>query len=101
MLRDDSDGIYSPLQQARAGRVEPGRYCRVMSDVEPSLGKLWSYRFSQSDGTEFETGEFESDESAEARARELSKSNEAPVVVHRHSGHVDAWEYVTEVDERP
>ena len=89
------------LEGARASSVKPDRYCRVMSDVQPSLGKLWNYRFSQSDGTEVETGEFENDESAETRAREISTSNEAPVVIHRHSGHVDAWEYVTEVDERP
>ena len=67
----------------------------------PSSGKLWRYQLSQPDGTVVETGEFNGDEAAEARARELSKTNEVPIVVDRHSGHVDAWEYVTEVDERP
>jgi len=71
-----------------------------MNDVAASAGKLWSYRFSKPGGSVVGTGEFNGDDTAEARGRELSKSNDAPIVVHRHSGHVDAWEYVTEVDER-
>jgi hypothetical protein len=71
-----------------------------MTNVEPSSDKLWSYRFSKPGGSVVATGEFNSDEGAETRARELSKSNDAPIVIHRHSGHIDAWEYVTEVDER-
>ena len=72
-----------------------------MTDVGPSSGKQWRYQLSQPDGTVVETGEFDGDEGAETRARELSKANGVPIVVDRHSGHVDAWEYVTEVDERP
>jgi hypothetical protein len=58
------------------------------------------YQFSQPDGAEVETSEFSGDDAAETRGRELSRSNEAAIVIRRHSGHVDAWEYVTEVDER-
>jgi hypothetical protein len=72
-----------------------------MTDGEPAKGKLWNYRFSQPDETVIETGEFEGDDRAEARARELSTSNATPVIVQRHSAHVDGWEYITEVDERP
>lgn len=72
-----------------------------MTDAEPSVGPLWRYQFSQPDDTVVETGEFNDDESAEARARELSKSKASPIVVKRHSAHVDSWVYVTEVDERP
>jgi hypothetical protein len=72
-----------------------------MTNPGPPLGKAWSYRFTQPDDTEVETGEFNDDAAAETRARELSKSNVAPIVIHRHSRHVDGWEYVTEVDERP
>ncbi len=72
-----------------------------MSDADTSSGKLWSYRFSKPGGSVIGTGEFNGDDTAETRARELSKSNAAPIVIHRHSGHIDAWEYVTEVDERP
>ncbi len=72
-----------------------------MTDIKPSPDKLWRYQFSEPGGTVVETGELNGDEMAETRARELSKSNESPIVIRRHSGHVDAWEYVTEVDERP
>jgi hypothetical protein len=71
-----------------------------MTDAEPSAGKLWTYRFSEPDKTQLETTRFSSDEAAEERARQLSKSKDAPVVLHRQSEHIDAWEYVTEVDER-
>jgi hypothetical protein len=71
-----------------------------MNDTASTSGKVWRYQFSNPDGSVLETGDFKGDDTAEARGRELSKSNDAPVVVHRHSGHVDAWEYVTEVDER-
>jgi hypothetical protein len=71
-----------------------------MNDIASSSGKLWSYRFSTPDGSALETGDFNGDDTAEGRGRELSKSNDTPIVIHRHSGHVDAWEYVTEVDER-
>jgi hypothetical protein len=71
-----------------------------MSDNGPSSRRTWRYQFAESDGTEIETAEFTGDEAAESRAREVSKSRNDPVVVRRHSGHVDAWEYVIEVDER-
>jgi hypothetical protein len=72
-----------------------------MSDQESSAGRLWSYRFSQPGGTVVETGEFTGDDAAQGRGRQLSEANNAPIVVHRHSGHVDGWDYVDEVDERP
>jgi hypothetical protein len=72
-----------------------------MTDVDPASRKLWLYRFSEPGEVVVETGEFSGDDTAETRARELSKSNDSPIVIKRHSGHVDAWEYVTEVDERP
>jgi hypothetical protein len=71
-----------------------------MTDVGSPSNRLWRYQFSQPGGTVVETGEFTGDDGAEARGRELSKSNDTPVVIHRHSAHVDGWEYVTEVDER-
>jgi hypothetical protein len=73
----------------------------TMTDVKPSFDRLLRYQFSQPGGTVVETGEFNGDDRAEARGRELSQSNASPIIVERHSGHVDAWEYVTEVDERP
>jgi len=72
-----------------------------MSDGESASGRLRNYRFSQADGTVIEAGAFDGEERAEDRARELSTSTNAPIVIQRHSAHVDAWEYVTEVDERP
>jgi hypothetical protein len=72
-----------------------------MADVNPSSGTLWRYQFSQPGDTVVDTGEFSGDDTAEARARELSKSKASPIVVKRHSAHVDSWVYVTEVDERP
>ena len=71
-----------------------------MTDTGPPTIKQWLYRFAQPDETVVETAEFPHDEAAEDRARELSKSKETPIVVHRHSAHVDGWEYVTEVDRR-
>jgi hypothetical protein len=65
-----------------------------------SSGRLWKYRFTQPDGIEVEISDFSGDDAADARARELSKAKDAPIAIHRHSSHVDAWEYVTEVDER-
>jgi hypothetical protein len=71
-----------------------------MTNAEPSQGTLWRYQFSQPGEIVVETGEFNDDDAAEARARELSTSKASPIVVKRHSAHVDAWVYVTEVDER-
>lgn len=97
---DSVPGQMSSVQRISV-YLEAGRYCRVMTDAEPSVGRLWKYRFSQPDGVEVETAELSGDDTAAAWARELSKSKNASIVIHRHSGHVDAWEYVTEVDERP
>lgn len=72
-----------------------------MTDTRPSSERLWRYRFSGADEVEVETQELDGDETAEARGRELSKAKSAPIVIHRHSAHVDDWEYVTEVDQRP
>jgi hypothetical protein len=72
-----------------------------MTNAEPSQGALWRYQFSRPDETVVETGEFKGDDTAEARAREISTSTASPIVIKRHSAHVDAWVYVTEVDERP
>jgi hypothetical protein len=72
-----------------------------MTDADPSLGRVWRYQFSEPDETVVDTDEFNGDDTAEARARELSKSKDSPIIVKRHSAHVDSWVYVTEVDERP
>ena len=72
-----------------------------MTDVNPSSGTVWRYQFSEPGDTIVDTGEFNGDDTAEARARDLSKSKASPIVVKRHSAHVDSWVYVTEVDERP
>jgi hypothetical protein len=69
-----------------------------MTDMEPSFGRTWSYRFSRPGDLEIEIGELNGDASAEAYARELSTSLNTAVIVQRHD-HVD-WEYLTEVDER-
>jgi len=71
-----------------------------MTDLGPSSGQTWRYRFSQPGGVEIETHEFNDDDAAETHARELSKSKEVPVIVHRLHGDVD-WRYLTEADERP
>jgi hypothetical protein len=60
----------------------------------------WTYRFTDPENGEIETAELANDDAAEARGRELSKSGNVAVRVERHSAHVDAWEYVTEADER-
>jgi hypothetical protein len=70
-----------------------------MSHTGPDGQKTWLYRFSRPGGVEIETRELASDESAEEVGRELSRAQEAPVVIERHD-HVD-WEYLTEADERP
>ncbi|HET9070916.1 MAG TPA: hypothetical protein VFN60_03300 [Acidimicrobiales bacterium] len=57
------------------------------------------YRFTRPDA-DAEELDVDSDEAADAVARDRSRATGAPVTVHRHSSHVDAWEYVTEVDER-
>lgn len=71
-----------------------------MTGSQPSSARVWNYLFSQPDGVELQTGEFNGDDTAEARGRELSKSKGCPVIIRRYSKPVDDWEYVTEVDER-
>jgi hypothetical protein len=63
-------------------------------------GHLWTYRFTDPESGEIETADLADDTAAEARGRDLSKSGNVAVRVERHSAHVDAWEYVTEADER-
>lgn len=70
-----------------------------MADTEPFSGRTTQYRFSRPGGVEIETADFNGDNWAEAYARELSASENSPVIIHRLRGIVD-WEYVTEVDER-
>jgi hypothetical protein len=62
--------------------------------------QLWTYRFSDPENGAIETADLADDDAAEARGRELSKSRNTAVRIERHSAHVDAWEYVTEADER-
>ena len=68
-----------------------------MTDRDPSGGRTWRYRFTRPGEIEIETRELEGDEAAEAYARELSKSQQTAVVVHRWHG--VSWEYLTEADE--
>jgi hypothetical protein len=58
------------------------------------------YRFTTSDGDASDDEELDSDQAAEAHAQERSRAEATVITVHRHSGHVDAWEYLTEADER-
>ncbi len=74
-------------------------YRRAMPDAASSSDRTWRYHFVRPGGDEIETGEFNGDEAAIARGRELSTSMQEPLVVERY-GLVD-WHYVDEVDERP
>jgi hypothetical protein len=71
-----------------------------MTDAESHHGPVWKYRFITPDGAELEVATFGGDGDAEVWGQELSRSHRVPVTVERHSAHVDAWEYVTEADER-
>lgn len=71
-----------------------------MTESEPSLGREWSYRFTQPDGVEIAMRDLNGDATAETLARELSKSGDVPVIVHRLERLANSWEYVAEVDER-
>jgi hypothetical protein len=71
-----------------------------MTDAQAPSGPSWRYQFTAADGTEIATGSFADDTAAEIWARERSKSDDIAIVIRRHSAHVEAWEYVTEVDER-
>ncbi|MGC8462954.1 MAG: hypothetical protein ACP5P9_04710 [Acidimicrobiales bacterium] len=68
-----------------------------MTDTKPSPHKTWRYRFVRPGGDEVGSGEFDGDEAAIVRARDVSRSVAGPVVVERY-GMVD-WHYVDEVDE--
>ncbi len=57
------------------------------------------YRFTTSGGDSSEQ-DLDTDDAAEEHAREVSRAGATAVTVHRHSAHVDAWEYVDEADER-
>lgn len=70
-----------------------------MTDADPSHAKTWRYHFTRPGGAEIEAGDFDGDEAAEARGREISKAEASAIVVERHD--LVDWEYVTEVDERP
>jgi hypothetical protein len=69
-----------------------------MTDREQSSGRTWRYRFSLPGGEEIEVREFDSNESAEQYARELSKARQEPVTIQYHD--LVDWVYVTEVDQR-
>ena len=71
-----------------------------MTDQPGTAAHLWRYRFTKPDGSEVESIELVDDATAESHARELSSAGASPIRVHRHSGHVEDWEYVIEVDER-
>jgi hypothetical protein len=71
-----------------------------MTDADATPGPVWSYRFIQPDETEIATKDLGSDGAAEAAARDLSKSTNTPVIVHRLQRAAGSWEYVIEVDER-
>jgi len=71
-----------------------------MTDVDPSLDRLWNYRFTRPGGVEIEIKELDGDDTAETWAHELSRSSNSPVIIHRDEGGSD-WKYITEVDDRP
>ena len=58
---------------------------------------MWDYRFLLPGEIEIERRQFNADEAAETRGRELSGQRNSPIVIERHSAHVDDWEYVGEV----
>jgi len=70
-----------------------------MPDSQPSSEHTWRYHFTRKGGDEVEAGEFPTDETAIARARELSTTMVEPIIVERYG--VVSWHYVDEVDERP
>ena len=71
-----------------------------MTDAQAPSRPSRRYQFTAVDGAEIATDSFADDAAAESWARERSKADDIAIVIHRHSAHVDAWEYVTEVDER-
>jgi hypothetical protein len=76
----------------------------VMTDLEQTHGPTWNYSFlfrSENGEVELEQREFNGDDAAENWGRELSKKHNTPIVIKRHSAHIDAWTYVDEVGETP
>jgi hypothetical protein len=71
-----------------------------MTDAQTPSRPSWRYQFTSADGSEIATDSFADDAAAENWARDRSQADNIAIVIHRHSAHVDAWEYVTEVDER-
>jgi hypothetical protein len=76
----------------------------LMTGNEQTSGPMWNYSFlfrSEKGEVELERHEFNGDEAAESWGRELSKKHNSPIVIKRHSAHIDAWTYVDEVGETP
>jgi hypothetical protein len=71
-----------------------------VTDAQTPSAPSWRYQFTAADGSEIATGSFADDAAAETWASERSQADNIAIVIRRHSAHVDAWEYVTEVDER-
>ncbi len=71
-----------------------------MTDAQTPSAPSWRYQFTATDGSEIARDSFADDAAAETWARERSQADNIAIVIRRHSAHVDAWEYVTEVDER-
>jgi hypothetical protein len=71
-----------------------------VTNAQAPSGPSGRYQFTATDGNEIATDSFADDAAAETWARERSQADNIAIVIRRHSGHVDAWEYVTEVDER-
>ncbi|MDA8288770.1 MAG: hypothetical protein M0014_10045 [Actinomycetota bacterium] len=69
-----------------------------MAEPTAAAHRRYRYRFARPGNVELSTGEYESDEAAEAAARRVSSDQQTPVIVERHD--LVDWEYVTEVDER-
>ena len=59
------------------------------------------YQFSQPDETVVETGEFNGDDTRRSKSSRTVKIESQPHCGQTPRAHVDAWVYVTEVDERP
>lgn len=69
--------------------------------TDAAAAPQWSYRFTRPDEAEIAVRDLGSDAAATAVARELSRSGNTPVVVHRLQKAANSWLYVSEVDERP
>ncbi len=71
-----------------------------MTDVEPRNYSFLVRSEDEAVEVELERHEFNGDDTAESWGRELSKKHKSPIVIKRHSAHVDAWEYIGEVGEK-